>query len=570
MDIWLTNPLEDVFRTTKKPNLGYYNRRPEHHIEMAQNSRESIQLAINAGEVAMKEITLEFVQKSGEENNGITFDCGGVELIRNTTNSINISDSVMRAKLPGELPQAIIKNRKDIILYRQTGSFFITANTAKDAKPGIYEYTVLIHYGTGKNLKPHTEEYTIKVEVFPVCLPDACDSEYTHLTWTNYCGYTPDADNYKAFVETVADTYGIELFSDEWFKLLKNFAIQQKKERINVVTVPLYPLLNRDVKFGENGEYIFDFTLLDKFIDTFLENGDVKYFCGFHLMNKTSLMLGLEADDNPEFPLVAYVFKEGHTYENFAWMYMNDERVWKHLEMFVKGVYNHLKERGLTHMWLQHVCDEVAGEDAFNAVLKTYKLVHEWAPEIKTIDATWEDSLEKYGENLDIHVPQIDIHDLNEEKYAAAIAENKFDVWSYTCLKPQFAYLSRLDDFKLISTRLIHWYNFKNNLKGYLHWSWNLWHYGKPFEDGCINGWPLDGWVVLPDVDNLDVFETIRQRQNASGIEDLELLKICDKIDHEKTQMLVSILVKRANDYTLDTELFFRVRRILLEMASGK
>ena len=249
---------------------------------------------------------------------------------------------------------------------------------------------------------------------------------------------------------------------------------------------------------------------------------------------------------------------------------MNNEAVWKHLEMYVKGLYNHLKERGLTHMWLQHVCDEVAGEDAFNTVLKTYKLIHEWAPEFRTIDATWEDSLEKYGSNLDIHVPQIDIHDLNEEKYAEALKKNEFDVWSYTCLKPQFEYLSRLDDWKLIATRLIHWYNFKNNLKGYLHWSWNLWHYGKPYEDGCINGWPLDGWVVLPDVENLDVFETIRQRQSASGIEDLELLKICEKIDYEKTHMLVDILVERANDFTLDTDLFFRVRKKLLELASGK
>lgn len=569
MDIWLTNPLEDVFSTSKKPYHGYHNRRPEHHIEMPKNARESIQIGIYTPDVTMKHVWVEFEQISGDTDNGIVLEGGGVALIHNSANSININNDVMRAKLPAELPQAVLPE-KEKILSRSAGSIFITANTTKDTKPGIYDYKVIIHYALGKRDKPNTAEYNITVEVFDVTLPDACDSEYTHLTWTNYCGYTPDADDYKAFVETVADTYGIELFSDEWFTLLKNFAVQQKKERINVVTVPLYPLLNRDIKFGPDGEYIFDFTLLDRFIDTFLENGDVKYFCGFHLMNKTSLMIGLDESDNPDFPLVAYTFKEGHTYENFAWMYMNDERVWKHLEMFVKGVYNHIKERGLTHKWLQHVCDEVAGEDAFNTVLKTYKLVHEWAPEFKTVDATWEDSLEKYGANLDIHVPQIDIHDLNEEKYAAALAKKEFEVWSYTCLKPQFSYLSRLDDWKLISTRLIHWYNFKNNLTGYLHWSWNLWHYGKPWEDGCINGWPLDGWVVLPDVENLDVFETIRQRENASGIEDQELLRICDSIDHEKTMMLVDILVRRANDYTLDSDLFFRVRRKLLEMASGK
>lgn len=569
MEFWLTNPLEDVYRTSKKPYLGYYNRKAEPCIEMARNSRESIQLAINAGETAMRNITLELVLQNCDTDPGISFDIGGVRLIHNSSNSINIGSKIIRATLPGELPQSIEPVPKNIG-YRQTGSFFITANTTADTVPGKYEYLIRVHYGTGKNCHMKCEDAgSFTVEVFSATLPDASKSDYTHLTWINFAGYTPECD-YKRMYETNATTYGIEMFSEEWFTLLKNYAVQMKKDRINVVTVPLYPLLNRDISFGENGEYIFDFTLLDRFLDTFLEFGEVKYFCGFHLMNKGSIMLGHEPEDNPEFPLTAYVFKEGHGIENFAWMYMNDERVWRHLEMFIKGLYNHLSERGLTKMWLQHVCDEVKGEEAFNAVLKTYNLVHEWAPDFKTIDATWEDSFEKYGEALNIHVPQIDIHDLNAEKYDKAIDTMDIDVWSYTCLKPQFNYLSRLDDFKLIATRLIHWYNFKKRLSGYLHWSWNLWHYGKPFEDGCCAGWPLDGWVMFPDVENLDVFESVRQRENVSGIEDLELLRLCDKIDHEKTMMLVSVIIERANDFTVDTDLFFRVRRMLLELASGK
>ena len=125
MDIWITNPLEDVFRTSKKPYLGYYNRIEDHIVELARNSRESIQLAINAGEVPMQQISLEMVLESGEPDNGITFECGGVKLIHNSSNSINIGSKVMRAKLPGELPQAIINGPKDIIEYRQSGSFFI-------------------------------------------------------------------------------------------------------------------------------------------------------------------------------------------------------------------------------------------------------------------------------------------------------------------------------------------------------------------------------------------------------------------------------------------------------------
>lgn len=566
MELWLTNPLEDVFRTDKKPNLGYYNRIPDPEIHMARNARESLQLAVCCEEIPMSDVTLEIEQTSGKTPNGVSFDVGGVRYIHNSSNSVNIGSKVIRAKLPGELPQCI-DPRPAFIEYRQTRSFFITANTEKNALPGEYTYKIHIKYGVGRLKKPETAEYDFKVTVYDVCLPDPEKSEYNHVTWLNACGYSPERD-YESMVECNAKTYGIETFSDDWFRLLENYAAQLRRERINIVTVPLYPLLQRDVSFGEHGEYIFDFTLLDRYLDTFLSHGSVKYFCGFHLMAKVGVMLGENPEETPH-PIACAVFDKEHTYKDFKWLYMNDENAWRHLEMLISGLYAHLKARGLENRWLQHVADEVAGEEAFDAIKRAYRLVHKLAPEFKTIDATWEDSLEKYGELLNIHVPQIDIHDKNEEAYAAAHNMDNIDVWTYTCLKPQFNYLSRLDDWKLIGTRLIHWYNFKNGLNGYLHWSWNLWFYGDPWRDGCTAGWPLDGWVVFPDTENLNVFESIRQRENASGIEDLELLKICDKKDHEKTMSLVSAIIERANDYTTDSGVFFRVRRQLLELASG-
>lgn len=48
MEIWLTNPLEDVFRTDKKPYLGYYNRIPDPEIHMARNARETCSLLFAA------------------------------------------------------------------------------------------------------------------------------------------------------------------------------------------------------------------------------------------------------------------------------------------------------------------------------------------------------------------------------------------------------------------------------------------------------------------------------------------------------------------------------------------
>ncbi len=574
-EMWLTNPLEDVFRTTKKPFRCPYDRRPDYKVEMACNSRESIQLAINVAEDPIIEATARVEIENAPENCGISFDCGGVRYIDNSGNSINIFDEMKRSDLPGELPQCI--DRRPIkIIYRQTGAFFITVNTSKDAVAGDYDCKIIVDYTDGKNFKRMAHEYPFKLKVHPVVLPDGGVSEYNYAQWLDCCGYHPEAVA-KPTVECNENVYGIKNFSEEWFTLLKNYARQMKKERMNILYVPIYYLLYEGIKYGENGEYIFDFTLFDRFIDTFLEHADIKYFCGFHLILRTSKVPESFSEDwrvHLNAPLVSWIFKEGRGLYNFAWEYLEDDAAWKHLEMLIKGIYEHLKERGLEKKWIQHVSDEVDTAEQFAQIRKVYRKIHEWAPDFKTIDATRDTSLEGYGSDLDIHVPQIDVYDYNEEKYTAAQEAGDIEVWTYTCLKPQFGYMSRLDDWKLIATRLIHWFNYLHDAKGYLHWSWNLWFYcnepNQPFMNGCCNGWPLDGWVVLPDVENLDVFETIRQRASISGIEDFELLNICDKIDREKTRMLAGILVERANDFTLDTNLFFRVRSLLLDMASGK
>lgn len=572
-ELWLTNPLEDIFRTTKHENPGYLSRLENPEICMGRNARESIQLAVYAGESKIIDATVSVELKSGSTENEITFDCGGVRLIPASSNSINIGTRVKRASLPGELPEAIDPSPMEIF-YRQTGSFFITANTSRNTPPGVYEYKIILNCRDGYSFEPLTFEHLLTVRVFSITLPDPSKSSYSYENWFNCCGYSPEADNQR-MVECNEKIYDIKNYSDEWFTLIKNYALQMKKERINVITVPIYSLLYGHVRTDENGQYIFDFSLFDKFLDTFLKYCDVKYFCGFHLIIRNTKVPEMETKAwDAESVLVAWLFDEKKDFSHFAWAYMTDERAWKHLEMLVKSLRKHLIEKGIADMWIQHISDEVTTDEQLAIVKKAYQKMHEWAPEFKCVDATLQDSLEKYGKDLDIHVPQIDVHNLYEEAYTQKLKKGEFEIWSYTSLKPQFNYLSRLDDFKLIATRLIHWYNFKYGITGYLHWSWNLWFYGncpnEPYRDCCCDGWPLDGWVVLPDKENLSVFETIRQRENSSGIEDYEILRLASKRNPERTRLLTDILIDRANDFTLDTNLFFRVRNQLLLIASDE
>ena len=574
-ELWLTNPLDDVFSTSFKEEDSQFNRRTDFKIEVAKNARESVQLAIRNGAVAMLDTSVQVRIPTEAINCGITFECGAVRLIPALRETVCTHKRTMRTNLPGLLPESIEPAPIKIPEYT-TRSFFITAETNENTIPGDYSFEIIVSYIDRTNYTPEEIVYPLNIRVYDVTLPSTEKSTYNHAQWVNFCGYSPDPEDVM-LAETNEKIYGIKNFSEEWFTLVENLAKQMKKERINVVFVPLFSLLNRDIKFDSNGKYIFDFTLFDRFLDTFMEYGSIKYFIGCHLLKQSHQVPGKLSHDYEktakESKLVTWIFEENRELENFAWKFLDDDAAWKHLEMLIRALYAHLEEIGIEDRWIQCVSDECEGEERLAGVRKVYNKIHEWAPNFKTADATHDTSLENYGTSLDIHIPQLDVHEFNLEKYQEFQRKTDCEVWTYTCLHPKFGYLNRLDDLQLIATRLLHWYNYLFGATGYLNWAWNLWcycdEYYSPFSNCSASHHPLDAWEVLPDVDNLNIFETIRSRQDASGIEDYELLTICDAIDHEQTKMLASILIARANDFTLDTNTFFRVRSTLFQIVNS-
>ena len=81
-------------------------------------------------------------------------------------------------------------------------------------------------------------------------------------------------------------------------------------------------------------------------------------------------------------------------------------------------------------------------------------------------------------------------------------------------------------DVPLIDTRLMHWLNYRYQLKGYLHWGFNAWT-DDPWEaPGLHRG---DGWHVYPKRDGL--LDSLRWEQMRDGLQDYECLWLLeDKI----------------------------------------
>lgn len=559
---WFTGALEDVFRDTEpfhfSPMSGY--------IDMAKNEGESIQLAVRSeNEVQVRVEVLPFEQEGAPR-----IECGLIHFAFASEQSYDIGKKAIRRETPCDFPEYIRPVQTVELTAGEARGFFITAWTAPDTEPT--EYSTIIRLTVGEL----SWDIPLVVRVRDVLIPSATKSDYSYTCWLNMIGMTPAQKCLDRFFERQNEiVYGIKNYSEEFWTLAANFARAMKRQRQDVLTVPIHELLLQGLRLDENGKYLFDYTQFDRFIETFLNNGAFRYLEGYHLFSRDFTF-------NPPLPgewsltdIVCWVYEPDEKGDmHIAWRLVTDPDAERHLRDMLGSLYTHLKKKGWDQMWLQHVADEMTSDIQLQETLWGYKTVHECMPGVRTIDAVSGRSIEFFGDQLNIHVPILyEFEDAHHEMVVYASEHDTVEMWNYTCMLPHQDYLSRLGDYKLICTRLLHWYNFKYGATGYLHWGWNIWAVGKiankPFEDTCTldGGYATDAWVVFPDVENLDVWETVRTHANRDGLEDRELLRIAMQRNPDAVSMLLNVMLVNSKDYDIDPNTFMRIRTELLNIA---
>ncbi|MCX6621884.1 MAG: DUF4091 domain-containing protein, partial [Acidobacteria bacterium] len=246
-----------------------------------------------------------------------------------------------------------------------------------------------------------------------------------------------------------------------------------------------------------------------------------------------------------------------------------DARGEQFLNSFLEALSGHIRQRGWEKRYLQHIHDEPHDKEA--AVYNRYaRLIRERLPGIPTIDAIGLDQDLTFLKGVvDIWVPILGSFDTRMEKVRAHVAEGG-ESWYYTCIYPQSRQLNRFIDLPLIKTRLLHWYNFRHNLTGYLHWGGNFWS-PAPFDQvqPVIN----DGTTLLPAGDNAIVYpwpekytvlSSIRLEAMRDGIEDYELLVALSKRDPERARRLARQAIPQFTDYVRDVGAFRKLHEELL------
>jgi hypothetical protein len=330
------------------------------------------------------------------------------------------------------------------------------------------------------------------------------------------------------------------------------------EHRQNVILTPVLSLSDARL---ENGGIVYDFTRLDRFVETFDRAGMAGTIEGGHLLGRVSgyqTPLAIPCD----------FIEDGKVARRK--LPPEDERVERHLRRFLASLREHLRSRGWLERYAQHIHDEPHGEEIPHYV-RFAKVIRESLPGVPTVDAiSLREGVDFLKGTLDIWTPVLASFD-DQTGVLAQHAAGGGQVWFYTCIFPQGPYLNRFIDYPLLKTRLLHWLNYRHNLSGFLHWGGNYWS-DEPFKnvEPIINdGRTLlpagDNAIVYPDPERLTVLSSIRLEAMREGIEDYELLKALAARNPAAADAMAREAIPNFTDYVRDVAAFRRLHRRLLE-----
>lgn len=447
-------------------------------------------------------------------------------------------DEVIRPA-PALYPDPLKENFPLELKAGRTQPVWITVHAPSDTPPGDYRGEV--SFVTGRE-RLGSRAFTVRV--VRAAIPPRQKLQVTN--WFN-----TGAANLRAH-------YKVEPYSDGYWKLMANLGRVMAEHRQNLILTPVRSLASASLA---GGRIQYDFSLFDKWVETFEKAGLIGTIEGGHLLGRSG---GFFAP----MTVPAQVVEGGKLVEKA--LDPDDPRAERFLDSFLSALYSHLKEKGWERRYIQHVHDEPHDREA--PVYNRYgKIIRRNLPGVPIIDAVGLDQdIRFFAEVADIWVPVLGSFDQKLELIRAHVDKGG-QAWFYTCIGPQGRYLNRFIDLPLVKVQLLHWFNFRHNLTGYLHWGGNFWG-PRPFQNvqTVINQnrtlLPAgDNALVYPDPGNLSVLSSIRLEAMREGIEDYELLAALAGKDPARARELARAAIPNINDYVRDVGAFRSLRRQLLE-----
>ncbi len=526
LEVWPVDSLTKVFEDDSPGK----NRAPDDAWLIARNGHASLQFAVRASKpVAALDVSVELAGRLETQVRHL----GYVPVRANPPDSP--ADEVVRPA-PGRFPDPLFEDFPFKLDAQQTTAIWITVYAPAGTKPGTYNGEA-----TFREASKGLARIPFQIQVASAAVPAKQSLKVT--TW------------FDLSPERLGRYYDIGSDPERYWTTAGNIVRVLADHRQNVLITPVLALTDPHLA---GGAISYDFSRLDRWIETFTRLGALDLIEGSHLIDRAS---GYDS------PLSIAVF----TVENGDVRRMNvgadDPRAEAHLNSFLPALYAHLQQKGWLNRYVQHVLDEAHGTEP-PVYLRYVGIIRKNLPGVPTVDAI-DQTAGVLGDACDIWVPQLGKFDADLDAIRAHVAKGG-QAWFYTCLYPQKRYLNRFVDYPLLKTRLLHWFNFRYDFTGFLHWGGNYWD-NDPYanvepaiEDGKEVLPAGDAFITYPWREKNSIHSSIRFEAERDGIEDYELLHGLAATDPTKARRLASEAIPGLTDYVRDVATFRRLQRQLL------
>lgn len=198
-------------------------------------------------------------------------------------------------------------------------------------------------------------------------------------------------------------------------------------------------------------------------------------------------------------------------------------------------------------------------------------LIKKFLPEIKLLDAVMIDSV-YYGPDAVAVTPQTY---LKRREIFDQLRED-MQLWYYVALSPRKeGMINRFLDFPLLTSRYLHWANFRYGFCGYMHWAVNFYQPGQdPFEDTCCKHKTHgDVWMLPPGDTHIfypgrnGPYRSMRSENERMGAEEYALFDAVAAFDPERAMELCKSAFREFDDFEIDATRFEEIRKSILRTA---
>lgn len=513
INLTLLSSLEKVMRGEDISSNGFKG------FSMLNNERKSFQLYITAD---CNEVSLEI-------NSDLTcITPYTVEYLPSeyAVNKRTADDYVIESN-DGYYPDLLLPASSTIKLENGVKTIWFEINPSEIIESGKHSIELSVKSDTDK------KSVSLEIEVID------CSLEKQSLIFTNWF-----------HCDCLMQEYGFEAFSDEFWRVVKNYMDVACKHGMNCILTPLFtPSL--DIAIGgerptvqlidvtvTNNEYSFRFDKLEKWIKTAQSCG-IEYFEMSHFFTQWGARYAPK--------IMATV--DGVYKQIFGWKTSVISRKYKRfLTEFSAELKRFIEARELKDKTLIHVSDEPNLAQVFTyriAANRIKKLFNGY----RIIDALSDFKFYKKGL---VNTP------IPSNNHITPFIGKVPELWTYYCCAQDNKYVSnRFFSIPSQRNRVLGYQMYKYDVKGFLHWGFNFWNTqyskkkinpyeitdaGKAFQSG-------DSYVVYPKKDGTPLC-SLRLKVFYDGFQDMMALQTLEQIAGREKAL--SVL-----EYGLDKELTF-------------